>query len=172
MAGLGRLPALQVWGYDFSAFPTAGTSALAILDLVSRKWIDTMLCAEATSVQVQVLFTRALEREGLLERILTLVDELDPGAEPSDLQPVLLSVSDNGAQMRSASTRSSWRCHRDALRAARDAHRSGSHRVAVRSRQARVAAPVRPDRAGRPGARARRRPRAVQHVRLHAGSAT
>ena len=96
---------LQAWGYDFSEFPTTGTSALAILDLVSRKWIDTMLCAEATSVQVQVLFTRALEREGLLERILTLVDELDPGAEPSDLQPVLLSVSDNGAQMRSASTR-------------------------------------------------------------------
>jgi hypothetical protein len=52
---------LQVWGYDFSEFPAAGTSALAILDLVSRKWIDTMLCAEATSVQVQVLFTRALE---------------------------------------------------------------------------------------------------------------
>src|SRR3954466_4014320 len=53
----------QVWGYDFSDFPAAGTSALAILDLVSRKWIDTMLCPEATHVQVQALFTRALERE-------------------------------------------------------------------------------------------------------------
>ncbi|HMI69216.1 MAG TPA: integrase core domain-containing protein [Solirubrobacteraceae bacterium] len=102
---------LQAWGYDFSEFPTTGTSALAILDLVSRKWIDTMLCPQASSVQVQVLFTRALEREGLLDRILTLVDELDSGAEPSDLQPVLLSVSDNGAQMRSGSTREFMALH-------------------------------------------------------------
>ena len=58
---------LQVWGYDFTAFPAADTRALAILDLVSRKWIDTMLCPEATGLQVRVLFTRALEAEGLLE---------------------------------------------------------------------------------------------------------
>jgi transposase InsO family protein len=104
----------QVWGYDFSEFPTAGTSALAILDLVSRKWIDTMLCPEASSVQVQALFTRALEREGLLDQILTLVDELAEGAEgaeASELPPVLLSVSDNGAQMRSGSTREFMALH-------------------------------------------------------------
>lgn len=101
----------QVWGYDFSEFAAAGTSALAILDLVSRKWIDTLLCPEATSVQVQALFTRALEREGLLDEILTLVDELAPAADPSDLQPVLLSVSDNGAQMRSGSTREFMALH-------------------------------------------------------------
>ena len=81
MAGVGRVQAQQVWGYDFSEFPAASTSALAILDLVSRKWIDTLLCPEATHVQVQALFTRALEREGLLDRILTLVDELAPGAD-------------------------------------------------------------------------------------------
>jgi len=102
---------LQVWGYDFSEFPAAGTSALAILDLVSRKWIDTMLCPEASSVQVQALFTRALEREGLLDQILSLVDELAAGADPSELQPVLLSVSDNGAQMRSGSTREFMALH-------------------------------------------------------------
>jgi putative transposase len=102
---------LQVWGYDFSEFAAAGTSALAILDLVSRKWIDTLLCPEATSVQVQALFTRALEREGLLDQILTLVDELAPGADPSELQPILLSVSDNGAQMRSGSTREFMALH-------------------------------------------------------------
>jgi putative transposase len=101
----------QVWGYDFSAFPTAGTSALAILDLVSRKWIDTMLCPEATHVQVQALFTRALEREGLLDQILTLVDELAPGADPGELQPILLSVYDNGAQMTSGSTREFMALH-------------------------------------------------------------
>lgn len=99
---------LQVWGYDFSAFPQAGTSALAILDLVSRKWIETMLCPEATDVQVQVLFTRALESEGLLDQILTLVDEL---GEDDQLEPILLSVSDNGAQMTSGSTREFMALH-------------------------------------------------------------
>jgi putative transposase len=99
----------QVWGYDFSAFPAAGTSALAILDLVSRKWIDTMLCREATHVQVQALFTRALEREGLLEEILALAD--DPGRDPAERQPVLLAVSDNGAQMTSGSTREFMALH-------------------------------------------------------------
>jgi transposase InsO family protein len=98
----------QVWGYDFSEFPRAGTSALAILDLVSRKWIETMLCPEATDVQVQVLFTRALEREGLLDVILSLIDEL---GEDDQLQPILLSVSDNGAQMRSGSTREFMALH-------------------------------------------------------------
>ena len=102
---------LRVWGYDFSEFPAAGTSALAILDLVSRKWIDTMLCPEATHVQVQALFTRALEREGLLDQILTLIDELAPDADPAELQPVLLSVSDNGAQMTSGSTREFMALH-------------------------------------------------------------
>jgi putative transposase len=101
----------QVWGYDFSAFPAAGTSALAILDLVSRKWIDTMLCPEATHVQVQALFTRALEREGLLDRILSLIDELAPDADPGELEPVLLSVSDNGAQMTSGNTREFMALH-------------------------------------------------------------
>ena len=102
---------LQVWGYDFSAFPAAGTSALAILDLVSRKWIDTMLCPEATHVQVQALFTRALEREGLLEQILSLIDELAPGTDLGELEPILLSVSDNGAQMTSGSTREFMALH-------------------------------------------------------------
>ena len=36
-----------------------------------------MLCPEATHVQVQALFTRALEREGLLEQILALIDDPD-----------------------------------------------------------------------------------------------
>jgi putative transposase len=98
----------QVWGYDFSAFPAAGTSALAILDLVSRYWIDTMLCPEATHVQVQALFTRALAREGLLEEILALADDF---AEAADRRPVLLAVSDNGAQMTSGSTREFMALH-------------------------------------------------------------
>jgi hypothetical protein len=43
----------QVWGYDLTAFPAARCQALAIVDLVSRKWIDWLLCPEATSLQVQ-----------------------------------------------------------------------------------------------------------------------
>jgi len=100
----------QVWGYDFSAFPAAGTSALAILDLVSRRWIDTMLCPEATHVQVQVLFTRALEREGLLDEILALTDDPDDD-DRAARRPVLLAVSDNGAQMTSGSTREFMALH-------------------------------------------------------------
>jgi len=108
---------LQVWGYDFSAFTAADTSALAVLDLVSRKWIDTMLCPEATDVQVQALFIRALEAEGLLQLILDLADQDhrhdDDGNSDSERQrcPVLLIVSDNGAQMTSGSTREFMALH-------------------------------------------------------------
>src|SRR5450755_4213327 len=104
---------LQVWGYDFSAFTAAQTSALAILDLVSRKWIDTMLCPEATDVQVQALFIRALEAEGLLQLILDLADHHDDDDDDDEQQrlPVLLIVSDNGAQMTSGSTREFMALH-------------------------------------------------------------
>jgi putative transposase len=83
----------------------------AILDLVSRKWIDTMLCAEATGLQVQVLFTRALQAEGLLDEIIARGDELADPATVSERQPILLAVSDNGAQMTSGSTREFMALH-------------------------------------------------------------
>ena len=103
---------LQVWGYDFSAFTAAATSVLAILDLVSRKWIDTMLCPEATHVQVQALFIRALEAEGLLQQILDLADHDSADGDGEQQRcPVLLIVSDNGAQMTSGSTREFMALH-------------------------------------------------------------
>jgi transposase InsO family protein len=80
------------------------------LDLVSRKWIDTMLCPEATSVQVQALFSRALEAEGLLDEVLELADSVGDDAA-ADARPVLLAVSDNGAQMTSGSTREFMALH-------------------------------------------------------------
>jgi putative transposase len=71
----------QVWGYDLAAFPAAGTRALAIVDLVSRQCIDHLLCPEATSLQVQALFTRALDAEGLLDGIVGRAEALaDPAA--------------------------------------------------------------------------------------------
>jgi putative transposase len=101
----------QVWGHDLTAFPAARTQALAIVDLVSRKWIDWLLCPEASSLQVQVLFTRALDAEGLLEGIVGRADALADPAAPDPDQPILLAVSDNGPQMTSGSTREFMALH-------------------------------------------------------------
>jgi putative transposase len=101
----------QVWGYDLTAFAAARTHALAIVDLVSRKWIDHLLCPDATSLQVQVLFTRALDAEGLLDGIVGRAEALADPAAPDPDQPVLLAVSDNGAQMTSGSTREFMALH-------------------------------------------------------------
>jgi putative transposase len=101
----------QVWGYDLTAFAAARTQALAIVDLVSRRWIDHLLCPEATSLQVQVLFTRALDAEGLLGGIVGRAERLANPASPDTDQPVLLAVSDNGPQMTSGSTREFMALH-------------------------------------------------------------
>ena len=101
----------MIWGYDYSTFVAARCQVLAILDLVSRKWIDYLICPEASSLQVQVLFTCALEAEGLLEGIVGRADRLADPANPDPDQPVLLAVSDNGAQMTSGSTREFMALH-------------------------------------------------------------
>jgi putative transposase len=101
----------MVWGYDLTSFPAARTQALAIIDLVSRKWIDWLLCPEATSLQVQVLFTRALDQERLLDAIVGRADRLADPAAPDADQPILLAVSDNGPQMTSGSTREFMALH-------------------------------------------------------------
>jgi putative transposase len=44
-------------------------AATVIEDLVSRKWLAKIVSAEETSTQVEVVFTGALERKGLLERV-------------------------------------------------------------------------------------------------------
>ena len=57
----------SIWIYDtthFSGCPR--TSVTAIMDLVTRKWINEIVSAEQTSTQVQVVFTEALEPQGLL----------------------------------------------------------------------------------------------------------
>ena len=80
----------------------------AIVGLVSRKWIATVLAPEATSTQVRVLFLEALEAEGLLtaeirDRLATL-DETVPELDDDEL-PLLLAISDNGTEMRSRDTK-------------------------------------------------------------------
>jgi putative transposase len=59
----------QVWGWDVTHFGRCrAPCAFAIIDLVSRKWLATLLSAEETSTQVQVVFGDALQAEGLAEQ--------------------------------------------------------------------------------------------------------
>ena len=107
----------RVWAYDFTHFTRARRAALAIIDVVSRKWIHTLVCAEESSVQVEVGFTAALAAEDLLDaadarataalRAALLDGDRDRVASlTGDGQlPLLLAISDNGPQMRSVSTR-------------------------------------------------------------------
>lgn len=107
----------RVWGYDFTIFPRAGRAVVAILDIVSRKWIATVCSPEESSTQVQVAFTRALDAEGLwaaadeaatdtLVRALVdgETDRIEEAITGGD-RPLLLAISDNGPQMTSHTTR-------------------------------------------------------------------
>lgn len=107
----------RIWAWDFTHFTRARRAALAILDVVSRKWIATLVCAEESSTQVEVVFTAALRAEGLLELGDALATEALRAAlasgRPDALaelvaagqMPLLLAISDNGPQMRSYCTR-------------------------------------------------------------------
>ncbi|MEV0391465.1 integrase core domain-containing protein [Nonomuraea sp. NPDC050643] len=95
--------------YDFTHFRGLPSwCAIAVLDVVSRYWLATVVSPEETSTQVEVAYTRALQMLGkahLLddERFLA---ELRGGQVPDhDAFPVLLAVSDNGPQMTSSATR-------------------------------------------------------------------
>lgn len=97
----------QLWCWDATHFMacTASPVVYGIVDVVSRKWIATLLTPEATSTQVKVLFLNALDAEGLLEELEWRLDrpvDVDL-AEPA--APILLAVSDNGPEMRSDETR-------------------------------------------------------------------
>jgi transposase InsO family protein len=91
-------------------FTTAGVAATVVEDLVSRKWLAHIVSGEETSTQVQLVFTDALELEGLMDDVLARIDRPDGRtvADPTiddEHRPILLAVSDNGPQMTSGSTR-------------------------------------------------------------------
>ncbi|NLA28169.1 MAG: transposase, partial [Propionibacterium sp.] len=104
----------QIWIYDFTHFRgVPGWCAIAVLDVVSRYWLSTVLAPEETWVQVQNAFIAALEtdQKAWLLDDATLASRLASGTlgEPTgdqtpDELPVLLAVSDNGPQMRSSRT--------------------------------------------------------------------
>jgi putative transposase len=100
----------QLWCWDMSQFERcpAAKYAYAIVDLVSRKWIATILASEATGLQVRVLFRKALEAEGLLsDELADRLADLDDQAVGHDnpAMPLLLAISDNGAEMTCRDTR-------------------------------------------------------------------
>lgn len=100
----------QLWCWDMSQFERcrAAKYAYAIVDLVSRKWIATVLASEATGVTVRVLFTKALAAEGLLsDDLAARLGALDDAAVGDDDPevPLLVAISDNGTEMKCRETR-------------------------------------------------------------------
>ena len=100
----------QVWGWDVTHFMRCRRSpyCFGIIDLISRKWIATLLSAEESSTQAKVVFLDALAAEGLLaaveQRLIHPAGLVSIDLDDERL-PILLAVSDNGAAMTSHSTR-------------------------------------------------------------------
>jgi transposase InsO family protein len=92
----------RIWIWDVTHFTRAKRAVFAIVDMVSRKWIDTLVSVEETATQVVVVFEHALEAEGLFELLTDERLDLDPD-DPR--RPILLAVSDNGPQMTAHDTR-------------------------------------------------------------------
>ena len=88
----------SIWIYDTTHFPRAGVAATVVEDLVSRKWLAEIVSAEETSTQVQVVFTEALEAEGLLGLVTTRQDGLVDPTVDDPSRPVLLALSDIHAE--------------------------------------------------------------------------
>jgi transposase InsO family protein len=97
----------RIWIYDASHFTRARRVAYAIVDVVTRYWIGYLLCVEMTSTQVQVLFVRALEDQGLLDGSTgeLLGADGQPRERDDAAGPILVAWSDNGPEMTSADTR-------------------------------------------------------------------
>jgi putative transposase len=76
-----------------SLHPGPACVAFATIDMVSRRWVETLVSIEETSTQVQVIFERALVTEGLADGITPARLELDTD-DPR--RPILRAVSDNG----------------------------------------------------------------------------
>ena len=56
----------RIWIWDATHFTRCKRVAYAIVDVVTRYWIGYLLTTEQTHTQVQLLFARALEDQGLL----------------------------------------------------------------------------------------------------------
>ena len=95
----------QIWIYDITCFPRANRVAYAVMDVVTRKWLATVVSAEETASQVEVLFTEALDAEGIWPDIEARSARQARSGEGREHEPVLLALSDNGPQMTARTTR-------------------------------------------------------------------
>ncbi len=76
-----------------------GRAVYAIVDVVSRYWIGWLSTTEQTATQVQLLFTDALEDQGLLD------GEGRPLRHGDKDTPALIAWSDNGPEMTAGDTK-------------------------------------------------------------------
>jgi hypothetical protein len=154
----------SIWIFDTTHFTRAGVAATVIEDLVSRKWLAEIVSVEETSTQVQVVFTQALEREGLLARVTARQDGLVDPTVDDPARPVLLALSDHGPQMTSGSTREFMALcaiHQHFGRPGTPTDQAWTW-VAVRPPQGRMAPPQPAPRPGGAARRARAGPGALQ----------
>ena len=157
-----------IWIYDFTHFTRAKRCAVAVLDVVSRYWLATVVSAEESSTQVEVAFTRALITDGK-EQLLDddLLAELASGEIPEgdDRLPVLAALSDNGPQMTSKATAAfmAGACIAQHFGLRLHARRPGLGRVVLRPPQGRVPAPGEDPRPRRAGSRTGPAAHPLQH---------
>jgi putative transposase len=59
----------SIWIYDTTHFTAAGMAVTVVEDLVSRKWLAHIVSSEETSTQIEIVFTDALQAEGLLDQV-------------------------------------------------------------------------------------------------------
>lgn len=94
----------RIWIWDATHFTRCDRAVYAIVDVVSRYWIDTLVTTEQTSTSVQLLFTQALESQQLLDGEGRLHPRSSSGGV-DDEGPVLVAWSDNGPEMTAGDTR-------------------------------------------------------------------
>ncbi len=147
-------------------------AVLIIEDLVSRKWLTTVVSVEETSTQVELAFTAALDAEGLLDLLDARHHDgrVDLGVD-DQTRPILLAVSDNGPQMTSGSTREFMAMCAIAQHFATPRHtnRPGLDRKPHPTPQGRIPTPARHPRPGHPARRAGNRQGALQRSQAPPG---
>lgn len=89
----------RIWIWDATHFMRCDRAVYAIVDVVSRYWIGWLSTTEQTATQVQLLFTDALENQGLLGA------DGRPIRSGTRQQPALIAWSDNGPEMRAGDTK-------------------------------------------------------------------
>ena len=95
----------RIWIWDATHFTRCDRVAYAIVDVVSRYWISTLVTTEQTSTQAQLLFAVALESERLVGDDGRPISRPYPTLGDDGEGPVLVAWSDNGPEMTAGDTR-------------------------------------------------------------------